>query len=68
MAAIIAGALLTRFYKEVADNIGSGVASYERYRLVGVLVCVAGVIMMFNFHNLVFGFIAYMIFGDRIGH
>lgn len=52
-----------RFYKEIADSMGSGVASYQRYKLVALGICGAGMIMMFNVHTLVIAFIANLIFG-----
>ena len=63
IATIVAGVLFMRFYKEIADNMGSGAASYQRYKLVALGICAVGMIMMFNVHNLVIGFIANLIFG-----
>ena len=63
---IVVGVLFMRFYKEIADNMGSGVASYQRYKLVALGICGAGMIMMFNVHTLVIAFIAKLIFGGAI--
>lgn len=60
---IVAGVLFLRFYKQIADNMGSGVASYQRYKLVALGICGAGFIMMFNLHTMVIAFIANLIFG-----
>jgi len=65
-AVVIGGIFFLRYYKQVADNIGSGVASYERYKIVALCVSGAGILMMFNLHNLVIGFIANLIFGGVI--
>ena len=45
---LLAGAAFVRWYQWVADNFGSGVVSYDRYRLVALLTCVLGLIVMIN--------------------
>lgn len=66
IAVAVGGAMLMRFYKEVADNFGSGVGSYQRYKLVALITCISGILIMFNLHNLVLGFIANLIFGGAL--
>ncbi|MDR0957226.1 MAG: hypothetical protein LBM09_01460 [Candidatus Nomurabacteria bacterium] len=63
LAVVAGGILFVRFYKQIADNFGSGAASYERYKLVGLIIAIFGILMMFNLHNLIFKFIANLIFG-----
>jgi hypothetical protein len=58
---VAAGILMARFYKEIADNLGSGVASYDRFKLVAVITVVAGILIMLNLHILVLTFIANLI-------
>ena len=60
------GIAFVRFYKEVADNMGSGVPSYERYKLFAFGVCVAGILMTFNLHTLVIEFVGNLVFGGMI--
>ena len=48
---LLAGAAFVRWYQWVADNFGSGVVSYDRYRLVALLTCVLGLIVMINLHT-----------------
>jgi len=57
------GIAFLRFYKEVADNMGGGVSSYQHYKIAALVVCGAGILMTFNLHNLVLGFVANLIFG-----
>ena len=59
----VAGFFFVLFYKEVADNMGSGVASYNRYKLIAVGTCIAGIIIMFNLHSLVIETIGRLVFG-----
>ena len=54
---VAAGLALLRFYQPVADNMGSGVASYERFKLAGFLTIVFGIVVMLNLHTLILGWI-----------
>ena len=59
---LIAGAALTIWYRPIADNIGGGVGSYDRYRLWGLAGIGLGLITMLNLHTLLlYGFFS-MIF------
>ncbi len=49
---LICGAALTVWYQQIADNFGSGVGSYERYRLCGLIGCALGFVVMLNLHTL----------------
>ena len=63
---LVAGLLLTRFYKQVADNLGSGASSYDRFKLVGIISAVAGLLIMFNLHVIILDFIANTFFGALV--
>lgn len=63
IAVTAVGILFVRFYKEVADNMGSGVASYDRYKIFALCTTVAGIIICFNLHTLVISFIGNLVFG-----
>jgi len=64
---VLAGIAFMRFYKQIADNMGSGVASYNRYKLIALITCCVGFLMMFNLHNLIIAFIGNLIFGGALG-
>ncbi|MCB9819863.1 hypothetical protein H6796_00960 [Candidatus Nomurabacteria bacterium] len=51
---VIAGAVLVRYYQQIADGMGSGVVDYDRYKLAGLIACGVGFIVMLNFHTLIF--------------
>ena len=57
------GAALTIWYRPIADNLGSGVGSYERYRIVGLIACAVGVLVMLNIHTLILTAIFSQLFG-----
>ena len=52
---LLAGAALTIWYRPIADNFGSGVVSYERYRMWGLITVVVGFLVMLNVHTLLLG-------------
>lgn len=59
---LIVGIVFTRWYQTIADNLGSGVASYDRFRLVGLLACALGFIVMLNLHTLILGWFLSLLF------
>jgi len=63
LAVAALGLVWLRFYKEISDNM---TFSYDRSKLIGLLLCGAGLIMMFNLHSLIFEFIARLIFGGMM--
>ena len=60
---ILAGGALVRWHRPIADNLGSGVASYERYKLWGLIACGVGLVFMLNLHV----FILKLIFSSFFG-
>jgi hypothetical protein len=50
---LIVGAAFVRWYQPIADNMGSGVASYDRFRLWALITCGVGFIVMLNLHTLI---------------
>ena len=62
------GLVITRFYKQVADNLVFGVASYNKVKLVGVITSVAGLVIMFNLHTLILDLLANVFFGAVINN
>jgi hypothetical protein len=59
---LLAGAALTIWYRQLADIFGSGVSSYERYRLYGLIACLLGIIVMLNLHTLLLQWFFGMLF------
>ena len=58
------GAALTIWYRPIADNFGSGVGSYDRYRLVGLIGCGLGIVVMLNIHTLILTLVFSQLFGS----
>ena len=59
---LLVGAALTAWYRPIADNLGSGVSSYDRYRLAGLIACALGIVVMLNLHTLILGWIFGLFF------
>ena len=60
---LAAGVALTVWHRPIADNFGSGVVSYERYRLWGLIGCGVGLIVMLNLHTFFLGLFFSQLFG-----
>ena len=46
------GALLVRFYKQVADNFVNGISSYDKVKLWGSGMTIFGMLYAFNIVNI----------------
>ena len=70
IGAIIAvvGAMILKYYDKVADAMGSGVAYYQRWKIVGLVTFAAGVLIALNLHTLVIEFVGRLIFGGVVGN
>ena len=63
VAILLIGTALTLYYKPVADNLGGGASSYDRYRLYGLITCAIGLAVMVNLHTLLFSLFFGILFG-----
>ena len=59
---IAAGAALVLWHRQIADNFGGGVGSYDRYKLWGVIGVVGGLFVMMNLHYVVLGGLLSLVF------
>jgi hypothetical protein len=59
-----AGGMIVYFHKQIADNLASGVSSYEKVKLFGVITTVIGLIIMANLHTLILTFLVNIITGN----
>jgi len=60
-----AGGLIVVFYQKIADNLASGVSSYDRVKLFGVITIVVGLIVAMNLHTLILTLLVNFIRGGR---
>ena len=59
---LIAGAVFVRYYQWFADNFGSGVGSYDKFRLYGLIACIVGLIVAVSLHTTILRFVLGAIF------
>ena len=59
---LIIGAAFMRWHQAVADNLGGGVMSYDKYKLWALATCCLGVLVMFNLHFFILGNLFNMLF------
>ena len=59
----LAGGLIVIFYKPIADNLASGVSSYDKVKLFGVITIVVGLICTANLHTLILSWLVNLMFG-----
>ena len=62
MVIMIIGAIFTVYHQKVADNLGGGVADYEKYKLAGIIACAVGLLVMLNLVNLILYFLIGSLF------
>jgi hypothetical protein len=53
----VVGGLFMKYHQFVADNLGGGVGSYDRYKLAAVITVLIGLISMVNLHTVILGWI-----------
>lgn len=50
---VIVATIALRFHQQIADNLGSGVSDYERYRMWALIALGMGFVVMLNLHGLI---------------
>ena len=54
---VVVGGLFMKYHQFVADNLGGGVGSYDRYKLAALITVGVGLIAMLNLHTIILGWI-----------
>ena len=58
-----AGGAVVFFHRQIAENMASGVASYDKVKLFGVITIVVGLLVAMNLHTLILGLLVHWITG-----
>jgi hypothetical protein len=45
------GVLIIRFHQQIANNLASGLASYDKVKLFGIITCAVGFLFITNLHS-----------------
>ena len=56
------GGAVVIFYRQIAENMASGVSSYERVKLFGIITLVIGLAITANLHTFILGLIVKLMF------
>ncbi|MDO5343560.1 MAG: hypothetical protein Q4F02_01460 [Candidatus Saccharibacteria bacterium] len=63
MLILAVGALIVGYHQKLADNLGSGVSSYDRFRFWGLVTCGVGVAIMLSLHSIPLNWLSRSLFG-----
>ena len=61
IAIIVAGGLIIIFYRQIAENLATGVSSYEKVKIVGVITVIVGFLVTANLHTFLLGLIVKLL-------
>ena len=50
---LAAGVAFVKWYQPIANSLGGGVGSFERYKLWALITCGVGFIVMLNLHTFI---------------
>ena len=59
---LAAGAIMTVFHQKLADNLASGVSSYDRFKLWGLIICGVGIVIMTGLHTIILNWLLGSLF------
>ena len=59
---MVVGVAFMRWHQAIADNLGGGVSSYDKYKLYALITCCLGFLVMVNLHWFILGSILNLIF------
>ena len=59
---VVTGGLFLKYHQFIADNLGGGVGSYDRYKLAAVITVIVGLVAMINLHTIILGLIFSSLF------
>lgn len=65
LVAMIAGVLITRYHKQIADEIAGGVMNYDKVKLAGLLAIGVGFIFLTCLHTTIFYLFLHIIAPGR---
>jgi hypothetical protein len=59
---LAAGIAFVKWHQIIADNLGSGVSSYDRFKLWAFITCGLGFLVMLNLHTLILAWFFGLLF------
>jgi uncharacterized membrane-anchored protein YitT (DUF2179 family) len=59
---VAVGAAFMLWHQKIADALGSGVSSYERFKFWALITCIVGFVVMLNLHWFILGNLLLSVF------
>jgi hypothetical protein len=59
---LAAGIAFVKWHQVIADNMGGGVSSYDRYKLWAFITCGVGFMVMLNLHIMILTWVFSLVF------
>ncbi len=59
---LASGAAIVVFFRQISYSLASGVSSFDRVKLFGIITCIVGLIVMTNLHTFLLGLLVSIIF------
>lgn len=59
------GVLIIRFHQQIANNLASGLASYDKVKLFGIICCAVGALFITNLHSTLIRLIMHLIMPNK---
>ena len=56
------GVAFMRWHQVIADNLGSGVSSYDKFKLWALITCIIGFAVTINLHVFILGNLLQLVF------
>ena len=57
------GGAIVIFYRQIADNFASGVSSYDKVKLFGIITLIVGLLVTANLHTFLLSLLVSLIKG-----
>lgn len=65
LAIAAAGGAVVFFHRQIAEHMASGVSSYDKVKLFGVITIVVGLLIAMNLHTLILTLLVNIIRGGK---
>ena len=62
---LVVGILIVRFHQRIADSLASGVSSYGKTKIFGLVVCGVGFLFITNLHTTLVRLIMHLILPNK---
>jgi hypothetical protein len=59
---LAAGIAFVKWHQVIADNMGGGVSSYDKYKLWAFITCGVGFMVMLNLHIMILTWVFSLVF------